>query len=110
MVPANATAIPEFPDDEFRAKIRGFLTRHAEPEGWLRDEYGRAPDDNAPNEVRLARNRRCLELLYKEQLGAIAWPVEYGGQGLTNRHQVIFNQEVVDYSLPLTMFIIGHGM
>jgi len=110
MVSTNPIATPEFSDDEFRAKIRGFLARHGEPEGWLRDEYGRAPDDNAPNEVRLARNRRCLELLHKEQLGAIAWPVEYGGQGLTNRHQVIFNQEAADYSLPLTMFIIGQGM
>jgi len=51
-----------------------------------------------------------LSLLHAAGLGAIAWPVEYGGQGLTNQHQVIFNQEVASYSLPLTMFVIGHGM
>ena len=73
-------------------------------------EYGRAPSDDAPNEVRLARNRRCLTLLHEAGLGAISWPTEYGGQGLTHRHQVIFNHEVAGYSLPLGMFIIGHGM
>jgi alkylation response protein AidB-like acyl-CoA dehydrogenase len=97
-------------DDEFRSTIRSFLSRHAPTEGWLRDRYGRAPDDSAPNDVRLRRNRRCLTLLHEEGFGAIAWPEEYGGQGLTNRHQVIFNQEVAGYSMPLGMFIIGHGM
>ena len=97
-------------EEEFRRSVRAFLAEHAEREGWMRDEYGRAPSDDAPNEVRLARNRRCLTLLHEAGLGAISWPTEYGGQGLTNRHQVIFNHEVASYSLPLGMFIIGHGM
>ena len=97
-------------DDQFRAKIQDFLARYADEEGWRRDRYGRAPLDSAPNDVRLARNRRCLSLLHEHGLGAISWPQKYGGQGLTNRHQVIFNQEVASYSLPLGMFIIGHGM
>jgi alkylation response protein AidB-like acyl-CoA dehydrogenase len=97
-------------EEEFRRIVRAFLAEHAEREGWMRDEYGRAPSDDAPNEVRLARNRRCLTLLHEAGLGAISWPTEYGGQGLTNRHQVIFNHEVAGYSLPLGMFIIGHGM
>lgn len=101
---------PELTDEQFRAKIQHFLTRHADAEGWRRDKYGRAPLDGAPNDVRLERNRRCLSLLHEEGLGAISWPTAYGGQGLTNRHQVIFNQEVADHSLPLAMFIIGHGM
>ena len=97
-------------EEEFRRSVHAFLAEHAEREGWMRDEYGRAPSDDAPNEVRLARNRRCLTLLHEAGLGAISWPTEYGGQGLTNRHQVIFNHEVASYSLPLGMFIIGHGM
>ncbi len=100
----------EIGDDELRARIRAFLARHAEAEGWLRDRYGRAPDDRAPNEVRLQRSRRCLALLHEAGLAALAWPSEYGGQGLTNRHQVVFNQEVAGYSLPLGMFIVGVGM
>ena len=100
----------ELADDQFREKIRDFLAQHAEVEGWRRDRYGRAPLDSAPNDVRLARNRRCLSLLHQHGLGAISWPREYGGQGLTNRHSVIFNQEIASYSLPLGMFIIGHGM
>ncbi|CAN5407235.1 acyl-CoA dehydrogenase [soil metagenome] len=101
---------PEVSDDSFRTKIQDFLARYADEEGWRRDRYGRAPLDNASNEIRLARNRRCLNLLFENGLGAISWPQQYGGQGLTNRHQVIFNQEVASYSLPLGMFIIGHGM
>ncbi len=97
-------------DDLFRAKVQDFLARYADEEGWRRDRYGRAPLDNAPNDVRLKRNRRCLSLLHANGLGAISWPQNYGGQGLTNRHQVIFNQEVASYSLPLGMFIIGQGM
>lgn len=97
-------------DDQFREKIRDFLAQYADVEGWRRDRYGRAPLDGAPNDVRVVRNRRCLSLLHKHGLGAISWPRAYGGQGLTNRHSVIFNQEIASYSLPLGMFIIGHGM
>lgn len=97
-------------DDDFRRSVRSFLEENAEREGWLRDEFGRIPDDTAPNDVRLARQRRCLSMLHQAGFGAISWPTEWGGQGLTNRHQVIFNQEAARYSLPLSMFIIGHGM
>jgi alkylation response protein AidB-like acyl-CoA dehydrogenase len=97
-------------DDEFRRSVKDFLLDHAGREGWVRDEFGRTPDDTAPNDVRLARQRRCLSILHEAGFGAISWPTEFGGQGLTNRHQVIFNQEAAHYSLPLSMFIIGHGM
>ncbi|HRE00209.1 MAG TPA: acyl-CoA dehydrogenase family protein [Ilumatobacteraceae bacterium] len=97
-------------DDEFRARVRDFLAVNADVEGWRRDRFGRAPDDGATNEVRLRRNRRCMTLLHEAGLGALSWPQRYGGQGLTKRHQVIFNQEVAPFSLPLTMFIIGQGM
>jgi alkylation response protein AidB-like acyl-CoA dehydrogenase len=97
-------------DDDYRRSVRAFLLEHAASEGWLRDEFGRIPDDTAPNDVRLHRQRCCLSMLHEAGFGAISWPAEYGGQGLTNRHQVIFNQEVAHYSLPLSMFIIGHGM
>ncbi|MEQ1873718.1 MAG: acyl-CoA dehydrogenase family protein [Ilumatobacteraceae bacterium] len=100
----------ELTDDQFREKVRDVLAQYADEEGWRRDRYGRAPLDSAPNDVRLARNRRCLSLLHAHGLGAISWPRKYGGQGLTNRHSVIFNQEIASYSLPLGMFIIGHGM
>jgi len=100
----------ELTDDQWRDKIRDFLAQYADAEGWRRDRYGRAPLDNAPNDVRLARNRRCLSLLHDHGLGAISWPTQYGGQGLSNRQAVIFNQEIASYSLPLGMFIIGHGM
>ena len=100
----------EAPDDSFRARVRAFLADHAPREGWTRDEHGRPPRDDAPNEVRVARARRCLSLLFDADLGAISWPRRYGGQGLTNRHQVIFNEEAAAYALPLDIFVIGVGM
>lgn len=76
----------------------------------MRDEHGRPPGDDAPDEVRVARARRCLSLLFDAGLSAISWPPAYGGQGLTNRHQVVFNEEAAAYALPLDIFIIGIGM
>ena len=76
----------------------------------MRDEHGRPPVDDAPNEVRVARARRCLSLLFDAGLAAISWPRAYGGRGLTNRHQVIFNEEAASYALPLDIFMIGLGM
>ena len=76
----------------------------------MRDEHGRPPRDDATNDVRVARARRCLRLLCDAGLAAISWPRAYGGQGLTNRHQVIFNEEAANYALPLDIFVIGVGM
>lgn len=97
--------------DEFRARVRAFLADHASRHGWLRDAHGRPHrDDHAPDHERVERARRCLRLLFEADLGAITWPTRYGGLGLTNREQVIFNQEAAAYDLPLGMFIIGVGM
>ena len=76
----------------------------------MRDEHGRPPRDDSPNDVRVARARRCVTLLFDAGLGAISWPQCYGGQGLTNRHQVIFNEEAAAYALPFDIFVIGVGM
>jgi alkylation response protein AidB-like acyl-CoA dehydrogenase len=100
----------EPPDEEFRARVRSFLAENAEREQWIRDEHGRPRSDDAPNDERVARARRCLTLLFEAGLGALTWPERFGGQGLTNRQQVIFNQEAAEYDLPLGMFVIGHGM
>ena len=97
-------------DDDFRWRVRSFLAHHAPREGWIRDEHGRPPSDDAPNDVRVARARRCLTLLFDAGLAAISWPRSYGGQGLTNRHQVIFNEEAAAHALPLDIFVIGVGM
>ena len=100
----------EVSDDDLRHLVRAFLAHHAPREGWMRDEHGRPPGDDAPNDVRVARARRCLTLLFDAGLAAISWPRAYGGQDLTNRHQVVFNEEAAAYALPLDIFIIGLGM
>ena len=39
----------------------------------------------------------------------LTWPKEYGGGGLTQMHQVIWNQEVSQYGEPDEYFVIGIG-
>ena len=43
-------------------------------------------------------------------LAGLTVPAEYGGQGLTRRHQEIFNEEAVDFYLPIGLYTITIGM
>ncbi len=94
--------------DAFRDRARSWLRDNATEHGWHRDP-DRDPDREDPDE-RIARARTCQALLFEAGFTGITWPVEYGGQGLTNRHQIAFNQEAGAYELPVAPFIIGLGM
>lgn len=94
--------------DAFRARARAWLAEHAPANGWVHD-----PDSDPERERpadRLERARRCQRMLFEAGFAGLTWPVEYGGQGGDNRHQVVFNQEASAYELPLTPFVIGLGM
>ncbi len=92
--------------EEFRRRAREWLASKAPEHGWLR---GEAPVDET-EEQRLARARECQRMLHDAGFAGITWPTEYGGQGLTNREQVVFNREASHYELPTTVFIVGLGM
>ena len=92
----------------YRRDVRSWLEEHAPRHNWLRGA-GRAYD-RAENETRLRLGRECQRLLYDAGYAGITWPREYGGQGLGNREQVVFNQEASVYDLPLGIFVIGLGM
>ena len=95
--------------DAYRQQARAWLAEQAPAQGWLPT----GPDgsaDGATAEYTLARARRAQAALFEAGYTGISWPPEYGGQGLSNREQVVFNQESEPYDLPVFPFLIGLGM
>jgi alkylation response protein AidB-like acyl-CoA dehydrogenase len=89
----------------FRARVRDFLNAHATPAG------GHAQAQHPPRDAeRVARARAYQAALFQAGLAALTWPTEYGGQGLGNRYQTIFNEESLGYDTPTDVFTIGFGM
>jgi alkylation response protein AidB-like acyl-CoA dehydrogenase len=75
-------------DDEFRARLRAFLTdRHP----------GRRPRD--PDE-RLAWQKGWLATLFDAGYAGPSWPREYGGMALSFARQVIYQEEYARARLP----------
>ncbi|HEX4978551.1 MAG TPA: acyl-CoA dehydrogenase family protein [Acidimicrobiales bacterium] len=93
----------------FRAKARDFLDANA------RRRRVPTPDDDADpaadDELAdVAANKAFQAKLFDAGLAGITWPKEYGGQGLSNEHQRVFNEVAADYDLPVGVFTIGFGM
>jgi acyl-CoA dehydrogenase len=102
--------------EAFRDRVRTWLAAEAPRQGWLREESRSAAaarpqtHDVAGFERYLERARSCQHALFDAGFAGITWPKEYGGQGLSNREQVVFNEESQAYDLPLIPFTIGLGM
>jgi alkylation response protein AidB-like acyl-CoA dehydrogenase len=90
----------------FRARVRDFLNTHSAPAGDDDALAGLRPTDAE----RIARARAYQAALFQAGLAALTWPTEYGGQGLVDRYQTIFNEERLDYDTPTDVFTIGFGM
>jgi alkylation response protein AidB-like acyl-CoA dehydrogenase len=90
----------------FRSRVRDFLHTHATPAG---DDHILALDPPTDAE-RVARAQAYQAALFEAGLAALTWPTEYGGQGLADRYQTIFNEESLDYDTPSNVFTIGFGM
>lgn len=58
----------------------------------------------------LEQNREFQAKLFDAGLAGITWPREYGGQGLTNEHQRVYNEVAGAYEYPAGVFTIGLGM
>jgi alkylation response protein AidB-like acyl-CoA dehydrogenase len=104
------------PLEEFRLRVRNWLADEAPRHGWLRDRHRSASaarpraDDPEGQRRYLERARHCQRYLYDSGFAGLSWPREYGGQGLSNREQVVFNEESQRYDLPLIPYTIGLGM
>jgi alkylation response protein AidB-like acyl-CoA dehydrogenase len=91
-VSATAREIPALP--EYRAQARAWITANLE----------RKAPDAPPGEVKdsaeMAAHRALQRKVYEAGYSGIAWPVEYGGQGLPSEYELAFEEEAADYVLP----------
>ncbi len=100
--------------EAFRRRVRAFLDEHAPQPAPRRDDGAGGPVGASPlapaGEDAVARAQRFQALLFDAGLAGITWPVEYGGRGLSQAHQRVFNEEVAGREVPTGIYTIGHGM
>ncbi|GAA5059647.1 alkylation response protein AidB-like acyl-CoA dehydrogenase [Thermocatellispora tengchongensis] len=81
---------------EFRQRAREWLAANAPAGG------------TGPGSV--AEARAFMAKLYDAGFSGISWPAEWGGQGLGQAEQRVFDEEAGAYTLPTYYFSIGLGM
>ena len=87
--------------EDFRQRARSYIRanlRQVTPEEMRWERNG--SDDETELAI-VARDRELQRMLFDANLAGICFPREYGGQGLTHEHQVVFNEEIAGYEYPL---------
>jgi alkylation response protein AidB-like acyl-CoA dehydrogenase len=87
--------------EDFRQRARSYIRanlRQVSPEEMRWERNG--SDDETELSI-VARDRELQRMLFDANLAGICFPREYGGQGLTHEHQVVFNEEIAGYEYPL---------
>jgi alkylation response protein AidB-like acyl-CoA dehydrogenase len=78
-------------------------------QSWMADNLERQSETANTRQVRGVSHRSVTDVdaqrplqrkLYEGGYAGITWPTEYGGQGLTDAHERVFNEEARDYVLP----------
>ena len=85
----------------------------ARSEAWLESvapTFGRAARRGLSEEQDLALGRRYLAARFAAGFAGIAWPVEYGGQGLGHLEKIAFDTEEMRFGMPIGYFGISLGM
>ena len=110
------------PDDvrEFARQAREFLDAHATRAEQAEFRWGQGEDTvayfkaDAPDvkDVKLQAAKDWQRTRYENGFGWITGPPEYGGQGLTPVHELIYNGIESEYDVPDTgtLAVIGLGM
>jgi len=92
------------PEEEaFRQEVRDWLKDNL-PESWVGDRFSRERDPQTWNVYREFAGR-----LATKNWVAPAWPVQYGGLGLSVMQQLIFNEEMSYHQAPIGYSTIGVG-
>ncbi|WP_029433181.1 acyl-CoA dehydrogenase family protein [Blastococcus sp. URHD0036] len=84
---------------EFRVRVREWFAAHVDLTG-----------GSAESLEGVDAARRFQSALFDAGLAGLTWPEEYGGQGLTQAHQLAFNEEAEPYVVPTMPLLIGLGM
>lgn len=87
------------PVEEFRRRARTWLAANMP----LRDPSAPPFSVVAVTEAQAQRSRELQRLLFEGGFAGIAFPVEYGGRGLTPEHQRAFTAESTPYEMPLVL-------
>ena len=110
------------PDDvrEFARQAREFLDAHATRAEQAEFRWGQGEDTVAyfkadppdVRDVKLQAAKDWQRTRYENGFGWISGPPEYGGQGLTPVHELIYNSIESEYDVPDTgtLSVIGLGM
>jgi acyl-CoA dehydrogenase len=110
------------PDDvrEFARQAREFLDAHATRAAQAEFRWGQGEDTVAyfkadppdVRDVKLQAAKDWQRTRYENGFGWISGPPEYGGQGLTPAHELIYNSIESEYDVPDTgtLSVIGLGM
>jgi len=110
------------PDDvrEFARQAREFLDAHATRAEQAEFRWGQGEDTVAyfkadppdVRDVKLQAAKDWQRTRYENGFGWISGPAEYGGQGLTPVHELIYNSIESEYNVPDTgtLAVIGLGM
>ncbi|MCH7999755.1 MAG: acyl-CoA dehydrogenase family protein [Chloroflexi bacterium] len=92
------------PEEEaFRQEVLDWLKENL-PKNWSGDRFTRDRDPETWNIYREFAGK-----LAEKKWVAPAWPVEYGGLGLSVIQQLIFNEEMAYHQAPLGYSVIGVG-
>ena len=89
---------------EFCSRVKTFLETNCNRIGEDQEMVG-AEDADV-----IARMKTFQGSLVEAGLAALAYPAEFGGAGLTKRHQELFDQASKGWHLPNSALSISHGM
>lgn len=84
--------------DEYQIYVRQWLAANLEPRSSSTAEVNWAAEVRTSEGLR--RQRALQARLYEAGLAGIAWPSEFGGQGLSPAHEEVFTREAEAYALP----------
>jgi alkylation response protein AidB-like acyl-CoA dehydrogenase len=86
--------------DSFRTRLRSWLADNMPPAP-ANARIGVRGDMSDEEELAdVAHTRDLQRRLFDGGFAGIIFPKEYGGAGLTNEHQQVFNEEIVGYDYP----------
>ena len=85
-------------------EIPALAEYRAQAQAWIAANLERKAEDAPAGEVKgpgeMAAHRVLQRKVYEAGYAGIAWPVEYGGQGLPPEYELAFEEEARDYVLP----------
>ena len=90
-------------EQSFREKVSDFLEKNC-------DRVGESEATLEDDPERVAECRNFQQELFSAGLAALSYSEEFGGAGLTKKHQEIFDQIARDWRLPNGPLYISHGM